>query len=77
MVKRKTYVGMHSHFDTNQEPLMERLRVMKDIIAEQTLADSPCPLLASQLDELQIFGEKMVSLAHKLRESLEELNHAD
>ena len=58
-------------FKCEQEKQMERLLIIKQIVAEQQLHDSDCLLLASQLNELIIFTEKILELAKNLQASLE------
>lgn len=63
---------MRNHFRLDEEKTFKRLLVMKECIAEQSLQPSPCPLLASQLNELIVFADKMLDLARRLRETVKE-----
>ena len=42
------------HFYNDEEKRLKRLRTIKDLIAEQSLHEHPCPLLAKQLVELDV-----------------------
>lgn len=62
---------MTAFFRGKDEAAYQRLLHMKACVEEQVLYGEPCPLLLSQLNELEVFGEKMVSLARQLRTSIE------
>lgn len=63
---------MSNHFTVTQEGMMVRLRVMQETIAEQELHAVPCPVLYSQLQEMEVFAKKLVSLTHQLKNSMKE-----
>lgn len=62
---------MNPFFSTQQEAIMEHLRVLKHFVAEQELRSAPCKLLVSQLEELKVFTNKLNSVTVKM---LNELN---
>jgi len=62
---------MSGIFTLDQERVNARLRVLKDLVATQSLHDSPCPLLLAQLNELNVFCSKLQEHIHLLRSSLE------
>lgn len=51
---------MMAYFHCDEENTMTRLRVLQQIVAEQTFHGEPCPLLDSQLKDAQVIGEKFL-----------------
>jgi hypothetical protein len=62
---------MTIYFRGNDEKTYTRLLHMQQCVQEQPLHSEPCPLLIRHLNELEVFGAKMLSLARELRESVE------
>lgn len=56
-----------SYFYTDEEKLFARLLEMQRCVSEQTLHAVPCPLLVSQLNELEVFTEKLLEHTKKLK----------
>ena len=61
-----------SRFNLTQERMFERVRVLKDLVADVSLEPSACPLLRTQLLEILLLINKLEKTAHDLRESLKD-----
>lgn len=63
------------HFYGDEEKLRERLLVLKELVSEQELHPRPCPLLAAQLNELDVLCGRLQSDVRKLAECVEKARH--
>jgi hypothetical protein len=64
------------HFYGDEEKLRNRLLVLKELVFEQPLHDKPCPLLAAQLNHLDVMCSQLQSDVRKLAECVEKARHA-
>jgi hypothetical protein len=58
------------NFYMEEERLRSRVVVLKEMVAEQTLHDKPCKLLASQLNELEVLCGRLLTDTRKLSEAV-------
>lgn len=42
------------YFHVNEAKIFDRLVMFKELVAEHPLCDGPCPLMATQLNELNV-----------------------
>lgn len=63
------------HFYDDEEKLLKRLLVLKELVAEQDLREKPCPLLAAQLNELGVLCGRLQSDIRTLAECVETAGH--
>ena len=60
------------YFHGDAEKINQRVRALKDLIAEHELHDTACRLLSMQLNELIVLCEKLQEYAVKLKDYLDE-----
>lgn len=72
-MSRRDVVVSEPFFSIKQEELLSKLRTLRALVAEIDLYDSPCQLLDSQLNEFEVLGEKMLTVADKLRGTLKKV----
>ena len=65
------HITTKNSFSLAERKLYQRLIVAQIFVAECSITDHPCQLLASELDELIVFTDKLSQLAGKLRKALE------
>lgn len=63
------------HFYINEEKLMKRILVLKELIAEQDLHEEPCLLLAAQLNELGVLCGRLQAEVRALAEAVKKVGH--
>lgn len=54
-------------FNTSEEKLLQQLQVLKDLIGNQKLHETPCPLLSSQLNELGVLSKLLQTTVEELK----------
>lgn len=59
------------HFYSDERKLRERLLMLKDLVAERELYTHPCPLLATQINELGVLCKMLQADVQKLAECVE------
>lgn len=59
-------------YTADKEKDMQRLLMMRDMIAEQELQNVHCPLLLSQLTELEVLANKLIELILEVKQDCEE-----
>ena len=62
---------MRQYFTVDEEREFDRLRLLRDMIADQEIQNVPCPLLVSQLSDLDTLLRKMQVSIDKLQELME------
>jgi hypothetical protein len=63
---------MRNHFNAlGEEHDMKRLHMLRLEVATQGLANSPCPLLKRQLNELEVLTCKLLDAIHKMQSHAE------
>lgn len=63
---------MSRRFTLIEERQFTRVKVLLELVHDQPLESSPCPLLVSQLKELEVLLEKSSAAARELRANLED-----
>jgi hypothetical protein len=66
---------MREHFYADEEKIRSRLLVLKELVGEQDLHASPCPLLAAQLNQLSVLCGRLQDEARKLAACVEKAGH--
>ena len=59
-------------FNTEQDRLINKVRIYQEEVAERELQGRPCNLLIFQLDELLVLVNRLRANAQKLRDTLKE-----
>jgi hypothetical protein len=66
---------MRDHFYSDEEKIRSRLLVLQELVGEQDLHARPCPLLAAQLNELEVLCSRLQAEARKLSECVGKAGH--
>lgn len=57
---------MGRHYYSNEEKTLRKLELIKELVGEQKLSDSPCPLMLSQLESLKVLLDKTDDLVRDM-----------
>lgn len=57
---------MREYFTLDEKDLMEAVKVFRREVTAQTLEGGPCPLLRSQLEDLQMLCRRLENKAYRL-----------
>lgn len=63
-------------FSQDEESLRARLLVLKDLVAEQDLHEKPCPLLATQLRDLDVLCARLHADVRRLAECVKKAGYS-
>jgi len=56
------------YFTLDEEKAFKKLKVLQEMLAEQEFHETPCPLLASQLNEAFVIADKFICAVRELQQ---------
>jgi hypothetical protein len=57
---------MRNH-TTEEEKILSRIRMLREMVAEASLHETPCPLQDSNLNDLSVLTERLTSQIRRLQ----------